>query len=348
MTREQSLQVKGIAILMMLYVHLFHSSENAGLCSWWLQYGSVPLFQKLTRCATPVPMFLIVSGYGFMKALLDGRKSGKTRLQRALNLYIPYWVVNVFMCIIALLAVPVAGDCGLDLGVKPLVYNVVALETSYNPYCWFVLPYVLLAVFSRPLCLFVKRNKAVAVVAVGLVCHILSYAALDSWASFLSANPLLMLVANLIYLMFPFLLGTLFAKYSWKAPQWFGNAWFGRHESLFFFVCLLLLVFAKLHFPGTVNPLFAIVFVFFFVRTRPVPVVTPLLKLFGRHSLGMWFVHYWLLNVFLHDRLFALRYPIVIFAALILASLLLSVVFERMWTAVERIVNVRRNTSKAE
>ncbi len=162
-------------------------------------------------------MFLIVSGYGFMKALLDGRKSGKTRLQRALNLYIPYWVVNVFMCIIALLAVPVAGDCGLDLGVKPLVYNVVALETSYNPYCWFVLPYVLLAVFSRPLCLFVKRNKAVAVVAVGLVCHILSYAALDSWASFLSANPLLMLVANLIYLMFPFLLGTLFAKYSWKA-----------------------------------------------------------------------------------------------------------------------------------
>ncbi len=73
-----------------------------------------------------------------------------------------------------------------------------------------------------------------------------------------------------------------------------------------------------------------------------------MLNLFGRHSLGMWFVHYWLLNVFLHDWLFALRYPIVIFAALILASLFLSVVFERIWTAVERIVNVRRNAAKTE
>lgn len=156
MTKDQSLQIKGVAILMMLYVHLFHSSESVELCSYWLHYGSVPLFQKFTRCTVPVPFFLIVSGYGFMKMVLGGSSSHKSILQRWLSLYIPYWLITATMCAVALWLL---GGARCDFSAKSLFYNVTALYTTYNPHCWFILPYLLLAIFSRSICRLVQRPE---------------------------------------------------------------------------------------------------------------------------------------------------------------------------------------------
>ena len=105
-------------------------------------------------------------------------------------------------------------------------------------------------------------------------------------------------------------------------PTGFSKTWGGKHPQAFFFLCLLLVVFAKLHFPGTVDPIYAIAFVFFFIKLPAIPIITPCLKQLGQYSLGMWFVHGWLLNVFLYNTLFSLRYPIIIFITLILMSLL--------------------------
>lgn len=215
MTKEQTLQIKGVAILMMLYVHLFHSTENVELCTYWLNYGSTPFIQKLTRCTTPVPFFLIISGYGFMKALMSKRQSSKTKLQRAFNLYIPYWMVTIIMCMIVLCIN--RGD--MDFGLQSIISNITAIDTTYNPHCWFILPYLLLATFSRPICQFVQNNKALTVVLIGLLCHVSTYAALDYWEDFLHNNPLILLAVNLIYFLFPFFLGTLLAKYTWKVPS---------------------------------------------------------------------------------------------------------------------------------
>lgn len=324
MTQEQTLQIKGIAILMMLYVHLFHSTENVELCTYWLHYGSTPLFQKLTRCATPVPFFLIISGYGFMKALMNKRQSRKTKLQRILNLYIPYWTVTTIMCIIALC---INGKC-IDFSFQSIINNITAINTTYNPHCWFILPYLLLAIFSHSICQFIQNNKAITVFLIGLICHITTYAVLDYWDEFLHNNLIILLAVNWIYLLFPFFLGALLAKYTWHIPTRLSKTWGGKHPQVSFSFCLLLVVFAKLHFPGTVNPIYAIAFVFFFIKLSSIPVITPCLKLLGKYSLGMWFIHGWLLNVFLYDTLFSLRYPIIIFITLILMSLLAAYILD--------------------
>ena len=64
MSKEQSTILKGIAILMMLFYHLFFRAGLDELCSPLVMLGDDPLVSSLSRACYPVPFFLILSGYG--------------------------------------------------------------------------------------------------------------------------------------------------------------------------------------------------------------------------------------------------------------------------------------------
>ena len=63
MTKEQTTYIKGIAILMMLFLHLFNH-WNPGEYSAWLYIGDRPLVNIIARACSPVGIFLMLSGYG--------------------------------------------------------------------------------------------------------------------------------------------------------------------------------------------------------------------------------------------------------------------------------------------
>ena len=63
MTKEQTTYIKGIAILMMLFLHLFNH-WNPGEYSAWLYIGELPLVNIIARACSPVGIFLMLSGYG--------------------------------------------------------------------------------------------------------------------------------------------------------------------------------------------------------------------------------------------------------------------------------------------
>jgi uncharacterized membrane protein len=64
MSKEQTSIFKGIAILMMLWLHLFNSPNIVDSCVPLLFIGNVPLVHLLTRICSPVDIFIILSGYG--------------------------------------------------------------------------------------------------------------------------------------------------------------------------------------------------------------------------------------------------------------------------------------------
>ena len=175
------------------------------------KYSTISKINKMYHTCT---FFLIISGYGFMKALMNKRKSRKTKFQRILNLYIPYWTVTTIMCIIALC---INEKC-IDFSFQSIIYNITAINTTYNPHCWFILPYLLVAIFSRSICQFIQNNKAITIFLIGLICHISTYAVLDYWDEFLHNNLIILLAVNWVYLLFPFFLGALLAKYTWHIP----------------------------------------------------------------------------------------------------------------------------------
>lgn len=60
MTKQQTIILKGIAILMMMFLHLFNKMGVGyeGLCRPLIYIGDEPLVHLLTNACNPVPFFL--------------------------------------------------------------------------------------------------------------------------------------------------------------------------------------------------------------------------------------------------------------------------------------------------
>ncbi len=63
MSKEYSNYIKGIAILLMVYLHIFQSGDVAQL-DYLVSIGDTSLLIYITSMCNPVPFFLILSGYG--------------------------------------------------------------------------------------------------------------------------------------------------------------------------------------------------------------------------------------------------------------------------------------------
>lgn len=64
MTREESLIMKGVAILLMLFYHLFNRIDYVDMCQTIICIDNIPLVHILTKAANPVAFFIMLSGYG--------------------------------------------------------------------------------------------------------------------------------------------------------------------------------------------------------------------------------------------------------------------------------------------
>lgn len=64
MSIRETTILKGVAILFMLYLHLFNQMANVNLCTTYLSIRGVPFVHLFSRCTGPVAFYLILSGYG--------------------------------------------------------------------------------------------------------------------------------------------------------------------------------------------------------------------------------------------------------------------------------------------
>ncbi len=64
MTKQETQIVKGVAILLMIFLHLFNQMSNVELCRSFIYIGDIPFVYWLSAAANPVAFFLILSGYG--------------------------------------------------------------------------------------------------------------------------------------------------------------------------------------------------------------------------------------------------------------------------------------------
>lgn len=91
MTKESSGYLKGIAILMMVFLHLFNNLQNDMTLGYLLTIGDMPVIYYLTRMCNPVPFFLILSGYGLYSTYI---KTGEVKpWKRVSNLYIHLGII---------------------------------------------------------------------------------------------------------------------------------------------------------------------------------------------------------------------------------------------------------------
>lgn len=92
-TREESKIMQGVAILMMIFVHLF----NPGLIS---EYTDT-FVGICARGQNPVPLYTFLSGFGLWCVYSRATKD-KQRLMRCVRLYARYWLIAACFIVISI------------------------------------------------------------------------------------------------------------------------------------------------------------------------------------------------------------------------------------------------------
>lgn len=201
--------LKGVAILFMLYLHLFNPMANVDLCTTYLSIGGVPFVHLFSRCTGPVAFYLILSGYGLYISYKSGRKQNS--LERILKLYVHYWITLI-------LFVPL-GCWVIGCQVYPGTFckfleNVTGWIPSYNGVIWFLVPYVLLAVSSPFLFRMLNKMSFLSVFIVTGTLYFMAYVLIHLFGqSYLYSHQLAYMPVLYMDLLFPFILGAMLVKY---------------------------------------------------------------------------------------------------------------------------------------
>lgn len=144
-TREQSTFVKGFAILIMIYGHVFKSA-NADQCGmiYFISINNCPLWKVLAIGVNPVHIFLILSGYGLCRVFEKGSLTLMSEIKRVMKLYISYWIIIFLLIIVGNILHP-----GLfPVDARHIIGNLTGMNNLYCGNNWFLLPYALLSLLS--------------------------------------------------------------------------------------------------------------------------------------------------------------------------------------------------------
>ncbi len=129
-TKQDTVELKGYALLLMFIHHLFGSMEQYSYFTTWLPKNVIIWFGLYAQIC--VGLFLFLSGIG----MFYSAKGPKRTFARVFSLYIKMWMVMVAVCI------PVKWlTNGFSFNLMEFIKNLLALNTSYCGSWWFVLLY---------------------------------------------------------------------------------------------------------------------------------------------------------------------------------------------------------------
>lgn len=89
LTKEHSIQIKGVAILCMVLFHLFGFPERIPTSVQWM---GMPIIKALQIC---VPIYLFMAGYGLQCIVAKGTVTWMSIGKRLKKLYLSFWWVAI-------------------------------------------------------------------------------------------------------------------------------------------------------------------------------------------------------------------------------------------------------------
>lgn len=336
MNKDTSLELKGLAILLMLLLHLFNTQERVAECTTFVQFWNhKPLVYALSRVAGfCVPIYLFVSGYGHAISFLHGRLNFRHCLQRVFKLYVNFWIIFFLFIPIACWLKPAAYPRGIGV----FLQNLIGLDFSYNEEWWFLLPYVVLALLSPFLFRAIAQKTDTGNTRIGTVPLFLAaavYLLITTCGKYLpepfAQHPLVILCLNTFKLLFVFLAAAAFAFNHWFERV---QAWPRRRRNLCLVVLLALCLLRMSLGPSFLNAFFVLVCIPLYVFIHRPIWLKRFLMFFGKHSTNMWLCHTFFAYYLWSEWFYGLRYPLLVYTALVIVSLGVSMlvlpVYKRM------------------
>ena len=324
-TVRQSNQLKSIAILMMLCLHLFNR-DYKGLFDPILFIANKPLVYYISLfCDACVPIFAFVSGYGLYYKYLQNRTVfAMDNLIRLKKLYINYWIILLIFPVTIGLILQFPGYPG---SWDKFVFNFLGVNTNYNGAWWFFTVYVFFLLTSRLWFSILDNFNAILVFIILIGIYFLAFYFRVYKAHLFESlflNFLQSQLSNFFCTLFQFMLGAFALKYKWNniVSSYFKNI---QHKKILISVFILMLVIFHSIIPNfVVAPFTALGFIFVYCQMDISKKNQKIIDFFTPHSTNIWLIHMFIYLTFFRTFIYSFKYPVIIFFVLVLICVLCS------------------------
>lgn len=326
MTKQETLILKGIAFLFIIYGHLFGFHANFQDLFY---VGDKPIAHFLSRAMGPVAFYLILGGYGMHYVWMKGDVH---RYSRVLKLFIHFWIILAIFVSVGYFINPER----YPGSIVNIIGNLTAWRTSYNSEWWFLFPYVALSLLSPYLFRLFGKVKAVPLFVgmtfLGLcTSYIVSRYGYLLYSRLWLYNPFLIL-----HLMPAFMFGAIMQRE--QIVEKVRN--YVKVKSIKNYViwgALLILVAVRCCFDTSAfHGYYTIAFILLVVVGHRWRIVDTTLVFLGRHSMNMWLIHSWFCYHLFSKFTYSFKHTILIFVFVVLSSLLCSMLVNRIAKPLER------------
>lgn len=314
MDKNDSLVLKGVAILMMLYLHLFNNIDNASICTPALYVSNTPILFLLTRLTKPVHLFLILGGYGLFRV-------GGGTLIKIYRLYMLYWIILLFFLFCGMFMFPHKyPGSGSEF-----ILNFLSLKSTYNKECWFLFPYVIISIGSLRLFRIVENIKWFYIIGVTFVLSMMVSVIFVVFGNYVNNNWYFIQPLEILSFLFPFFIGVLLAR------EKVFERMNGQKNKVYWWGILVLLMIIRICFHGNtiMDIVYCTIFIFSYIMAPHSLYVSAFLHSLGRESTGMWMIHTWICYYLFHDLLYSLHSSVLIYITLVLISYFFSKIFNK-------------------
>ena len=315
-SRDNSNVIKGVAILMMIWLHLFQNDRE-----YWSLFSiqGMTIEKMLTFGCHPVSFFLIVSGYGLSYALEHRGISIYSQFIKIFRLYVCYWLV--LLVFVSFGSVMQPARYPVDL--STIMLNVTGIECTWNFEMWFLFPYSIVTLFAKQIIHSAKWKGVLWATVMSCVLYFAcGYAISRSVATGvdLGVGGVLLISGEFL---FPFMLGV------WMYET--RNRTFFSASNNYWILLAAGLLFAMKCFVRTqaVDPIYAFLMTVLLVNLKCDKLTVSMIPL-GRRSMFMWMIHPFLAIYLFGKVFFALHYPIAIYLAVVIVSYILAIGFEKI------------------
>lgn len=314
MSKQQSLIIRGIAILLMFAYHLHDISDSY---TSLIYIGEKPLTYYVNNMANPVCFFILLSGYGL--SYTYGKYSFEEKISKLLKLYLTFWIV--------LLLFPI----GIGSLIAPehypgtlydVISNAIGYRWNYNIHYWFLLPYAILFLSSEYILRLMNKNRGeVILVVVSLILYFATSYIVSKYRTGFFRIHYIYVALLTIKLLFPFVVGMMMERLNRRGILLCKKLAPPVALSLLMAVVVL----RSLVHTHALNPFFAIIAIYLILHIRLGKHIENVLTELGKYSMPMWFIHGYFTLYLFHDYLCMLRYPLFMYMVLVLVSYSISV-----------------------
>ena len=321
MNKETSTIIKGVAILMMLFYHLFGRDDLGDLCTPLLYIGNTPLVKYLSNACYPVSFFMILSGYGLTYCYKKNQLSLSIQGKRILKLYVHYWLILLIFVTIGHFIKP-------DIYPNDLLHvlaNIVGIRCTYNGETWFLLPYTIISLLSWWIIDFVyylnEKHKIIITLIIYSIVFLTTRYIVYHQLENTTLLTLLLQPFFIVQLTFYFSLGILLFRLLENEP----TALKAVKPTIYCIIIIVLFIIKSMIKVTIADGLYAFIIIFCISHLQLHRLFHNIFYKLGQYSMPMWMTHTFFAVYLFQDFIYGFKYPLLIWLVLIALSYLVSI-----------------------